>query len=141
MSISGKKKIFGFTLIETLLTVVIIAVGLFGLMVLYYNATRNVMEGDINLMATFLARERMEQLISDKVNNGYASVTNSQYVTTSSVSVGNHFFTRSFNIYEVDGSDLTTPLDSSGYKRIDMTVSWGASVGQSLTLSTLLTNY
>lgn len=140
MPIIGRKK-RGFTLIEVLFTVVIIAVGLFGLMVLYYNATRNVMEGDINLMATFLARERMEQIISDKVNNSYSYVTNSRYNTTSSVSVGNHFFTRSFNIYEVDGTDLVTPLDNSGYKRIDMTVSWGTAAGQSVVLSTLLTNY
>jgi hypothetical protein len=99
------------------------------------------MEGDINLMATFLARERLEQLIKDKVNNGYDSVVNASYTTTSTASVGNHFFTRSFNIYEVNRSDLTTPLNGSGYKRIDMTVSWGTSAQQSVTLSTLLADY
>jgi len=131
----------GFTLIEVLLTVVILAVGLFGLMILYYNSTRNIMEGDINLMASFLVRERLEQLIGDKVNNGYASLTNASYTTTSTVSVGNHFFTRSFNIYEVNKTDLSTPLVGSGYKRIDMTVSWGMIAGQNITVSTLLTDY
>lgn len=137
----NRRKRHGFTLIEVLLTVVIISVGLFGLMSLYHNSMHQVMEGDVNLMAAYLARERMEQLISDKVNYGYAYVVNDNYDTSSAVSVGNHFFTRSLNIYEVAGSDLLTPEDGSGFKRIDMTVSWGLAAGQSIAMPTLITNY
>lgn len=132
---------YGFTLIEVLLTIVIISVGLFGLMSLYHNSVKSVMEGDIELMATYLTRERLEQLISDKANYGYDYVENDRYTTSASVSVGNHVFTRSFNIYEVDGTDLLTPLDDSGFKRIDMTVSWGPSAGEMITVPTLITDY
>lgn len=134
----------GFTLIELLLTVVIISSGLFGIMVLYHNATRDVMEGDINLMATYLARERLEQLVSDKVSLGYDHVINDNYDTSATVSVGNNFFTRSFNIYEVERDNLIVPAppeEPSGFKRIDMTVSWGLAAGQSITIPTLITDY
>lgn len=136
------KKQAAFTLIEVLLTVVIIATGLFGIMILYHNAAKDVMEGDINLMAVYLARERMEQLISDKVANGYASVVNENYDTLEpDVTVGNSHFERSFNIYEVNRDDLITTEVGSGFKRVDMTVSWGALGNQNIVLSTLISNY
>lgn len=131
----------GFTLIEVILTVVIISVGLFGLMILYYNSSKSVVEGDINIMATYLARERMEQLISDKVNYGYNYVINDNYTTSATVSVGNHYFTRSFNIYEVNAQDLAAPEEGTGYKRIDMTINWGTNAGESIMIPTLITNY
>lgn len=141
MKINKQRKRWGFTLIEVLLTMVIISVGLFGLMVLYHNSARDVMEGDINLMAVYLARERMEKLVDDKVFHGYAYVVNDNYDTSADVTVGNHLFTRSFNIYEVTRDDLVTPEAATGYKRIDMTVSWGGGGGQNITISTLLADY
>lgn len=123
------------------MTVVIISIGLFGMMVLYHNTTREVMKGDLDLMATYLVRERLEQLISDKVSRGYAYVKNENYTTSSPVSAGTSLFTRSFNIYEVRKDDLITPLDGSGFKRIDMTVSWGATAADRVVISTLVTSY
>lgn len=131
----------GFTLIESMLTIVIISIGLFGLMALYHNSARSIIDGDINLMSTYLAQERIEQLVSDKVAYGYAYVINTNYTTTESIVLGNNLFTRSFNIYEVDKSDLITPLDDSGFKRIDMTVTWGTAADQNIVISTILTNY
>ena len=139
--ISNMKKILGFTLIEVLLTVMVVGVGLFGLMTLYHNAARNVMEGDVNMAATYLAREWLEQLVADKVSQGYGYVINANYVTSASVTVGNHIFTRSFNIYEVNASDLITPEAGTGYKRIDMTLTWGTGATQSITTPTLITAY
>lgn len=135
------KKKTGFTLVEVLLTIVIISTGLFGLMSLFNNATRDVMAGDINLMATYLAQERLEQLISDKVYLGYDYVVNENYTTSAPASVGNNFFTRSFNIYEVGSGDLITPEADTGFKRIEMTVSWGLSAGERITIPTLITDY
>jgi len=135
------KKRLGFTLIEVLLTVVIVGVGLFGLMTLYHNASRKVMEGDVNMAATYLVRERLEQIIADKVSQGYGYVINDNYTTSAAVTVGNHMFTRSFNIYEVNASDLITPEIGTGHKRIDMTLTWGTGAGQSITTPTLVTNY
>lgn len=135
------KKRNGFTLIELLITCVVVATGLFGLMVLYHNSARNVMDSNVNLAATYLARERLEQLISDKVSRGYDYLINSNYTTNDSVSVGNNFFSRSFNIYEVDGGDLSTPSPNSGYKRIDMMISWGMSSNQNITIPTLVAKY
>jgi len=139
--INNKKKKRGFTLIEVMLTMVIIATGLFGLMVIYHNSARNVMDADINLMASYLARERLEKLVSDKVAYGYDYVINENYSTTANVTVGGHQFTRSFNIYEVLKDDLFTPQVDSGFKRIDMTVSWGLGADENVILSTILTDY
>jgi type IV pilus assembly protein PilV len=135
------KKQLGFTLIEVLLTCIILGTGLFGLMILYANSMDRVVDSDINLVATYLARERLEQLISDKVHNDYSTVINTTYTTSEVVTAGNHSFTRSFNIYEVDPADLVTPQADSGYKRIDMTVSWGAEPTQTMTIPTIVTDY
>lgn len=139
--ITKLKKKLGFTLIEVLITCAIIAGGLFGLMVLYSNSSQTVMEADINLMATYLARERLEQLVSDKAHFGYDSVVNDTYETTETVSVGDHYFTRSFSIYEVNKDDLLTAEADSGFKRIDMTISWGMAADQLINLSTVITDY
>jgi len=138
---SATKRQKGFTLIEVVLTIVIISVGLFGMMTLFDNVTRGAFEGDVNLMSTYLARERLERLVFDKVYSGYSSVKNSNYNTNENAPLGGGNFVRQFNIYEVSKNDLTTPQDGSGYKRIDVTVSWGNDPAQTITESTLLTDY
>ncbi len=132
---------WGFTLIEIVLTIVIISVGLFGMMGLFSNVTRGALEGDINIMAVYLARDRLERLVADKVYLTYDNVVNSRYVTSEPVLLGINNFVREFNIYEVSKTDILTPQLNSGFKRIDMTVRWGPDATQTITESTLLTKY
>jgi len=131
----------GFTLIELALTIVIIAVGLFGMMVLFDNVTRGAMEGDLNIISVYLGREKMERIVFDKVNGGYNYVSMVNYPASENVSVGNNNFIRDLSIYEVSKQDLMTPISSSGFKRVDVTVRWGTGPLQRVTLSTVLTNY
>ncbi|MBI2092690.1 MAG: prepilin-type N-terminal cleavage/methylation domain-containing protein [Deltaproteobacteria bacterium] len=139
MNFANKNK--GFTLIEAVLTIVIISSGLFGMMLLFDNITRGAIEGDMNITASYVAREKLEQMVFDKVYKGYDYVQNGNYNINEPVLVGNHNYTRQTNIYEVSKADLTTAEAGSGFKRIDMTVLWGSSATQKITESTLLTNY
>lgn len=131
----------GFTLIECVLTIIIISVGLVAMMLLFDNVTRASMEGDMNIAATFLARERLEIVAFDKVYRGYGYVVNTSYPTSENVSIGGNNYVRELNIYEVAKGDLTTLQVNSGFKRIDCVVKWGNDATQRVTHSTLLTNY
>lgn len=141
MNFVTKNRQRGFTLIELALTIVIIAVGLFGMMVLFDNVTRGAMEGDLNIISVYLGREKMERIVFDKVNGGYNYVSMVNYPASENVSVGNNNFIRDLSIYEVSKQDLMTPISSSGFKRVDVMVRWGTGPLQRVTLSTVLTNY
>ncbi len=130
----------GVTLIELVLTIVVISFGLIGVMILFENATRGVMQADLNVMATNLAHEKLEQIILDKWRDGYASVIDSGYPDENFQDEFS-IFTRSTDIVEVSGSDLATQEADSGYKRVDVTVSWGGGSLQRISLSTLLASY
>ncbi|HPW45606.1 MAG TPA: prepilin-type N-terminal cleavage/methylation domain-containing protein [bacterium] len=130
----------GFTLIELLLTVVIISVGMVGIMALFENATRGAIQIDLNVIASNLAREKLERIILAKVTSGYGSITSNAYPNetfTGDLSV----YTRSTNIAEVASSDLITPEPSSGYKRVTVTVVWGQAANQRVSIPTIISNY
>ncbi len=139
MSFATNKRSFGFTLIEVTLTIVIISVGLFGMMILFDNVTRGAMEGDMNITAAYLARDKLEQLMMDKVYKGYDYISTSSYPANDNVMVGSYNYIRQLSIYEVNKNDLTSVLAGSGFKRIDVTLKWGTANNQKWTESTLVT--
>lgn len=126
----------GFTLIETILAMLVLAVGIFGTMHLFYQTTHRTFETDAYLKATALAREKLEEITFDKKMNGYAYAVDANY-PVSEVLTGNFSdFTRTISIREVDATDLNTTQNNSGYKKVTVMVSWS---GGSLTLDTLVT--
>jgi prepilin-type N-terminal cleavage/methylation domain-containing protein len=129
-----------FTIIELMLTMVIISVGMLGIMTLFENASRGALQADLNGVALGLVREKLEWVVVDKVRDGYAWVDNSKY-STESFSGDYSVYSRTTNIYEVSSSDLATSEVGSGYKRVDVTVSWGTGPSNRLMLSTLLSSY
>lgn len=131
----------GFTLVEAILTVVVIGSGLVGLMVLYHNTTRGAMEGDLTIAATFLARERLEQVIADKVNYGYDYVTQNQHGGSQVITLGPRSYTRICAVTEVSKNDFQTVQAGSGYKRITSTAQWGVAATERIILTTLLAEY
>jgi prepilin-type N-terminal cleavage/methylation domain-containing protein len=131
----------GFTLVECVLTILIISIGLFGMMVLFDNVTRGAMEGDMNVVATYLAREKIEQILYNKTYNGYAWVGMNQYLASEPIVLGGSNYVRDLSIYEVQKSDLLTAQGGSGLKRVDVTVSWGTDPSQRITESTLIADY
>ena len=129
----------GFTLIEVVLTIVVISIGLVAMMLLFDNVTHNAMQSDMNMTATYLARERLEIIAFDKVYSGYDSIKNARYGTSENVNVGGKNYIRELNIYEVNKFDLITAEQGSNFKRVDVTVKWGNEGSQKITETTLFT--
>lgn len=128
----------GLSMLEAVLGVLVISVGFLGLIPLMSSATANALSSDHNVTSTFLGEELAETLIADKQFRGYNYIVNANYPAQQMT--GNlSQYRRSVNITEVNQTDLTTPQAGSGYKRIDVTVTWNSS--QSVVTTTLLTNY
>jgi len=133
----------GFTLIEILLTVAVVGVGLIGVLYAYTAATRNAVSAERAVVASFLAREKMEEIIADRSLLGYGAVLSKEY---SDGRLPSPFsaFTRSVRIIEVDpdadiGSDsFLDPLPGSGYARVTVEVGYGDG---SVKLETLIADY
>lgn len=131
----------GFTLVEAVLTIIVIAIGLFGMMFLFDNVTRGAMEGDQAITSTYLVRERLERMIFDKVYRGYNYIVAANYPASETVLVGNQAYTRQVSILEVSKGNFSVGQFGSGYKRIDVTASWGTGANQRISEATLVTNY
>lgn len=134
------KRISGYTLIELLITIVVISAGLTGIMALFENAAKGALQADLNVIAVNLAHEKMEQVVIAKVAGGYAALGITPYpdeIFTGDLSV----YQRQTAISEVAGADLSTPSEGSGYKRVDVTVKWGEKASERIVLSTVLSNY
>ncbi len=130
----------GFTLIELVLTIVVISVGLLGVLALFENAVRGAALADINVIAAHLAREKLEQIVHDKVRFGYAALDETLY-PAESFSGDFSSYARSTTIDEVSNADFLTPEVASGYKRVEVTVSWGAAANMHITIPTVLADY
>lgn len=130
----------GFTLIELLVVIIVIAVGLMGIMALFENALRGAFHADLNLIAANLAREKLERIVMDKAISGYDSLDGLNY-PDETFSGDLSVFSRDTLITEVSSADLETAQAGSGYKRIDVTVTWGAAASQRITIPTVLASY
>ena len=129
----------GFTFIETVMAIVVIGVGLFGLMHLFTGTVSNAFVTDQAIQATELARERLERVVFDKKMNGYNYVTTANYPAVENFTGAFSPFTRTMTILEVRSDNLTTASAGSGYKRVSVTVSWPT--GHSVQLETLVTKW
>jgi len=126
----------GFTLIETVLAMIVLAIGIFGTMHLFYQTADRAFDTDIAIRATSLARDRLEQVIFGKKMNGYASVNATNYPPTESLTGNYSGLTRTTSILEVNPTNLVSAQNGSEYKRVTVTVAWN---GGSITLDTLVT--
>lgn len=124
----------GFTLLETILTLVILSVGIFGAMLTTQNAAANSVSDDCKTIALFLANEKMEEIISDKAFKGYQYVLTNDYSSDS-----NSGYTKSISIQEVQAQDLTTSSSGSGYMKVVVSVAWGTKNYEKVQIATLLT--
>lgn len=131
----------GFTLIELVLTLVLISGGLFGLLATFDAANRGAVQGQVYQAALYLGQERLETMTADKRFRGYGYIVGANYPAAENVTVGAYQYTRLVSIREVSGADFTTAMADSGYKRIDVTLSWGVGPQNQLVLSAVLGNY
>lgn len=130
----------GFTLIETVLTTMLLSVGLLGSMQLFYTASNSSLDNNYRIHASQLGNEKIETIIADKTFKGYNYLTTSNY-PLETMPTPDSGYTRQVAINEVNPTDLKTVQANSGYKKIDVTVKWGNLDYQSLVVSSLATNY
>ncbi len=135
-----KKHQSGFSFIEALFALVILSFGFVGILSLYSMMNSNSSNDELRLVASKLASEKIEQTLATKANLGYVSVntgTTSENITYDSIA-----FQRSANINFVDSSDLKTVSGSdTGFKRIDVTVSWNNGSTQNISVMSLISNH
>jgi len=126
----------GFTIIENILTVTVVALGLMGGMIVMQNATAKTVNNDMTTIATQVANEKIEAIMADKEFSGYTTIIEDNYPTEGLSDPYN--FTRTTDINEVNAEDLTTSEESSGMKKVVVTVSWGDEDYHKVSVSTLV---
>ena len=125
----------GTTIIEALLTIAFLGISAAGILVLFGGSTASALKADQTVVATNLAREVLEEIISDRANKGYVFVLSKGAGSYCMGSFGGNFsnYTCSATFQEVaapvapDGDnfdDFATSQPSSGYLRTEVTVSW-----------------
>lgn len=125
----------GFTLIETILTLLIIGIGLFGIMALYNNLSYQLYSTDMKVVAAEIAQQKMEQLLAQKAMHGYVSIVSQP---AEAVVSGPTTFSRSTTVEYVNPTTMAVSAVDTGYKRITVTVTWSGSAG--VTVVSLVTN-
>lgn len=128
----------GLSLIEAVLAVMIVAVGFLGMLPLMTSATANTLSSNYIMTCTFLGDEQVETIIADKRFRGYDYVVNANYPAQQMTGDFSEY-RRTVSITEVNRTDLSTPQAGSGYKLINVTVTWNGQ--QNAVVSTLVTNF
>ena len=112
------------TIIEVVTAIVILSVALPALMTAFADSANQVVLPVNATVASFLATERMEQIIARRYRNdsGYDALTTVNFPAESPVS-GFGRFSRSVTITEVD-TNLATSGSAVGYRKVKVTVTW-----------------
>ncbi|MBI2091572.1 MAG: hypothetical protein HYT75_01065 [Deltaproteobacteria bacterium] len=121
----------GVTLIEAVLMIGIVGAGLIGIAYTMFGGPKSALIADQTVVAAHLAREKMEQILADRANNGYATTIATSY--SDGALTGNYsIYTRNVTITEVDSDadggsdDFLDALAGSGYARVTTTVTWNS---------------
>ena len=128
----------GFTFVDTAIAITLISVGLFAILSIVYSSAGNSLDSHLTIMATTLAREKLEKMVFDKKMNGWASIDTVNYPATETFTGAYAPFTRTVAIIKVDRDDLITERVNTNYKRITVTVSWNSGGAKSVTLETVV---
>ncbi len=136
----GSRQRAGFTLVDTILMMLVVGIGVTGLMTYFISINRQTGNANNTIAAAVLAQERVDQVIADKMYRGYNWIVAASY-PNENLTGDFAGYTRTTQIREVNSADLTTNLPGSGLKRIDITVIWGAAAAERVVLTTLVTQY
>lgn len=127
-------------MIEAVLTLTLLAGGVMGILTLFHRNVSEANEMENTLTATYLAQERIEQIIQDKEYRLYNYIVTANYAATENLATqGFPGFTRTTSIFEVSPNNLSTPQNGTNYKRITVTVQ--PTGGEMVSLTTLLTRW
>ncbi len=121
----------GFTLIETMVAVFVLAVGIAGVLYMFPLGARLAKSGQMSSMATALAQAKMEEEISRSYDELSVATTTEAYGFDETLPA----FKRETNIVCVDPNlNLSEVVDCSpdpGIKKIKVTVFWKSPLGVS----------
>lgn len=132
----------GFTLIETIMVITIIAV-IGTAILIYFAGVRSSADPVLTAQAVKLAEQQMEQTLSDKQANGFASIVP---IAPAPLAAPFDSFTRQVDVACVQESDLNTASGTMPAcadtdiqaKNVKVTVTWA---GGSVNLATVITNH
>jgi len=134
---AGKKQA-GFTLIETIITLIVLSIAAIGVLSVFTAGMKGSANPLILNQAISLAQERMDSAIALKKSGGYNAVV--------TINPGVPAFAAPFNVFSWTqivtcvAADLVTPAAcTSGYRIVTVTVTH-ALIGD-VALDTLVTNY
>ncbi|MFH1654320.1 MAG: hypothetical protein ABIE74_09760 [Pseudomonadota bacterium] len=137
----------GLSLLEAILALAIVGVGLIGIMFVFSGGARSSLVANETVVASNLAKEKLEQVIADRANKGYAYVIANAGGYSDGQLPGNFSaYTRNVTILEVDPDDdnstddFLDPAPGSGYARVTTVVSWSGAT-ESVKLETLIAEY
>jgi type II secretory pathway pseudopilin PulG len=135
----AKRKDGGFTLIETVLIIVVLGIASYGVLTVFISGLSKSAAPVLGVQGIELAKEKLEMIMADKHygEKGYGYLIPANYPAEAPVS-GFSDFNRSVTFLEVGGADLKTLSPGSGFMRVSVTVSW---VGDSVTLETVTADY
>jgi prepilin-type N-terminal cleavage/methylation domain-containing protein len=139
----------GFTLIETVITLVVLSIAAVGVLSVFTMGMRGSANPVVIDQAIQLAQEKMDTILGDRMNSnagyGFAHIILGNYGAETPVT-GFVGFNRSVNIYCVTAADLIGINGlpgaggcASGYTHVTVTVA-NAAIG-SVNLDTVVTNY
>lgn len=140
----------GFTLIETIITLVVLSIAAVGVLSVFTVGIKGSANPLVAEQAVQLAQEKMDMIIADRENPavgfGFAHIVPGSYPAEPAGSFGFAGFSRTTNIYCVNLADLITSVGApggagcaSGYTHVTVTVA--NTLISSVSVETIVTNY
>lgn len=130
----------GFTIAGSVLAMTLVGIMGVGMMSSFMMVNRTALEQDMAVPGAALAQERIDQVVFVKTYQGYNAIIAANYPQEILVApfAG---YTRTTTVQEVDPANPTNAMAGSNLKRVSVTVSWGASAGQQVVLTTMVSNF
>lgn len=137
----GRERIAGFTLIETIITLVVLSIAVVGVLSVFTVGIRGSANPLIVDQATQLAQEEMSQIIGDKALIGFFAPELDPLNPQSCISAMPAGFFCSRTVDYVQPADLNTPVTPVQTEYIRVTVTISHALIGSVILVGLITNY
>ncbi|MBL4818280.1 MAG: type II secretion system protein [Deltaproteobacteria bacterium] len=138
----------GFSLIESVLSMTIIAAGFIGIVTAFQGSAQSSLLADQTITATYLASGTLDRIFARRDTNGYTTTVayiNAENYDQNPVS-GFSNYVLTATALEVDpdadagNDDFLDSSPSSGYARVTVSISWDSGA-RSISLASLITDY
>jgi len=141
----GNPKWNGFTLIETVITLVVLSIAAVGVLSVFTVGIKGSVDPLIVNQAVQLAQGEMDQVFGEKTANGFAAATLATGATVTCNSTMLAGFSCNRAVCYVPAGNLTavSPCETAvatNYKHVTVTITQVA-VGSSISLDTIVSNY